>query len=72
MGVKRVSVPNHSTKSLARRQYQKQRWLKKGQKWRTGCEGRISLLKRWHGMRRPLYKKGRGHEALCRPRRHRR
>jgi IS5 family transposase len=57
MGVKRVSVPNRSTKSAARRKYQKQRWFKKGQKWRTGCEGRISLLKRRHGLRRSLYKK---------------
>ena len=57
MGVKRVSVPNRSTKSPARRQYQKQRWFKKGQKWRTGCEGRISLLKRRHGLRRSLYKR---------------
>jgi IS5 family transposase len=57
MGVKRVSVPNRSTKSLARRQYQKQRWFKRGQKWRTGSEGRISVLKRRHGLRRSLYKK---------------
>src|SRR5437899_7874448 len=57
MGVKRVSVPNRSTKSPARRQHQKKRWFKKGQKWRTGCEGRISLLKRRHGLRRSLYKK---------------
>lgn len=55
-GVKRISVPNRSTKSPARRQHQKQRWFKKGQKWRTGCEGRISLLKRRHGLRRSLYK----------------
>jgi IS5 family transposase len=60
MGVKRVSVPNRSTKSPARRQHQKQRWFKKGQKWRTGCEGRISLLKRRHGLRRSLYKKDAG------------
>jgi transposase, IS5 family len=60
MGVKRVSVPNRSTKSVARKQYQKQRWFKKGQKWRTGCEGRISLLKRRHGLRRSLYKKAAG------------
>jgi IS5 family transposase len=60
MGVKRVSVPNRSTKSAARRQHQKQRWFKKGQKWRTGCEGRISLLKRRHGLRRSLYKKEAG------------
>lgn len=60
MGVKRVSVPNRSTKSPARRQYQKQRWFKKGQKWRTGSEGRISVLKRRHGLRRSLYKKAAG------------
>ena len=56
MGVKRVSVPNRSTKSPARRQHQKQRWFKKGQKWRTGCEGRISVLKRRHGLNRCRYK----------------
>jgi IS5 family transposase len=56
MGVKRLSVPNRSTKSPARRQHQKQRWFKKGQKWRTGCEGRISLLKRRHGLTRSRYK----------------
>jgi IS5 family transposase len=56
MGVKRVSVPNRSSKSPARRQHQKKRWFKKGQKWRTGCEGRISLLKRRHGLNRCRYK----------------
>jgi IS5 family transposase len=55
-GVKRVSIPNRSTKSEARRATQKKRWFKNGQKWRTGCEGRISLLKRRHGLRRSLYK----------------
>jgi IS5 family transposase len=56
MGVKRVSIPNHSTKSVERRRYQKQRWFRKGQKWRVGCEGRISILKRRHGLRRCRYK----------------
>jgi transposase-like protein DUF772/DDE family transposase len=55
-GVKRVSIPNRSTKSEARRKVQKKRWFKNGQKWRTGCEGRISLLKRRHGLKRSLYK----------------
>ena len=27
-------------------------WFKKAQKWRTGCEGRISVLKRRHGLAR--------------------
>ena len=55
MGVKRVSVPNRSTKSAQRKQEQKKRWFKQGQKWRTGCEGRISLLKRRHGLNRCRY-----------------
>jgi len=56
MGVKRVSIPNHSTKSAERRRHQKQRWFRKGQKWRTDCEGRISVLKRRHGLHRCRYK----------------
>ena len=55
-GVKKVSVPNRSTKSAERRKLQKTRWFKKGQKWRTGCEGRISVLKRRHGLNRCRYK----------------
>jgi IS5 family transposase len=56
IGVKRVSVPNRNTKSEARRQKQKQRWFKRGQRWRTGCEGRISVLKRRHGLNRCRYR----------------
>ena len=55
-GVKRVSVPSRSTKSAALKREQKKRWFKKGQKWRTGCEGRISVLKRRHGLDRCRYK----------------
>jgi len=55
-GVKRVCVPNRNTKSAERKREQKKRWFKQGQKWRTGCEGRISVLKRRHGLRRCLYK----------------
>jgi IS5 family transposase len=56
LGVKRVSVPNRATKSAQRKREQKKRWFKKAQKWRTGCEGRISLLKRRHGLTRCRYK----------------
>jgi IS5 family transposase len=56
MGVGQVSIPSYGTKSSARKQRQKQRWFKKLQKWRTGCEGRISVLKRRHGLRRSLYR----------------
>jgi IS5 family transposase len=56
LGVKRVSVPNGGTKSARRKQEQKKRWFKKAQKWRTGCEGQISVLKRRHGLNRCRYK----------------
>lgn len=56
LGVKWVAVPSQSTKSPQRKQRQKKRWFKKAQKWRTGCEGRISVLKRRHGLDRSPYK----------------
>lgn len=56
LGVKQVAVPSRSTKSEKRRQEQKKRWFKDAQKWRTGCEGRISVLKRRHGLNRSRYK----------------
>jgi IS5 family transposase len=59
-GVKRVCVPNRNTKSAERKREQKKPWFRSGQKWRTGCEGRISVLKRRHGLRRCLYKGDRG------------
>jgi IS5 family transposase len=55
-GVKRVCIPNRSTKSLERKREQKKRWFRSGQKWRVGCEGRISVVKRRHGLDRCRYK----------------
>jgi IS5 family transposase len=55
-GVKRVCIPNRSTSSPERRREQKKRWFRNGQKWRTGCEGRISVVKRRHGLGRCRYK----------------
>src|ERR1700723_4019348 len=55
-GVKRVCIPNRSSKSAARKREQKKRWFRNGQKWRTGCEGRISVAKRRHGLNRCRYK----------------
>jgi IS5 family transposase len=55
-GVKRVCIPNRSTKSAERRREQKKRWFRAGQTWRTGCEGRISVVKRRHGLNRCRYK----------------
>lgn len=55
LGVKYVSIPNRSTRREDRRRWEKQRWFKKGQKWRTGCEGRIRVVKRRHGLTRSRY-----------------
>src|SRR6478672_11752933 len=55
-GVKRVCIPNRSTKSPERKREQRKRWFRNGQKWRTGCEGRISVSKRRHGLNRCRYK----------------
>jgi transposase, IS5 family len=55
-GVKRVCIPNRSTKSLERKREQKKRWFRNGQKWRTGSEGRISVVKRRHGLNRSRYR----------------
>jgi len=55
-GVKRVAIPNRNTKSAQRKRLEKKRWFRNAQKWRTGCEGRISLLKRRHGLNRCRYK----------------
>ncbi|HET8543829.1 MAG TPA: ISNCY family transposase [Pseudolabrys sp.] len=56
MGVTRVCIPNRSTKSLERKREQKKRWFRNGQKWRTGSEGRISVVKRRNGLSRCRYK----------------
>jgi IS5 family transposase len=55
-GVKRVCIPNRSTKSPDRKREQKKRWFRNGQRWRTGCEGRVSVVKRRHGLNRCRYK----------------
>lgn len=56
LGVKRVAVPNKKGRDQARSKEQKQRWFRRAQRWRVGCEGRISVLKRRHGLRRCRYR----------------
>lgn len=54
-GVRRVILPRPGRKTPARRAHERQRWFRRGQRWRVGCEGRISVLKRRHGLRRCRY-----------------
>jgi IS5 family transposase len=60
-GVRRVVLPRPGPKTAARRAYERQRWFRRGQRWRVGCEGRISVLKRRHGLQRCLYH---GHDGM--------
>jgi IS5 family transposase len=62
-GVRRVILPRRGPKSAARRAYERQRWFRRGQRWRVGSEGRISVLKRRHGLRRCRY---RGKDGMAR------
>ncbi len=61
-GVPKVAIPNKQTRSPARWAFQRQRWFKRAQRWRVGCEGRISVLKRRHGLFRCRYKGSAGME----------
>jgi IS5 family transposase len=54
-GIRRVILPRPGRKTPARRAYERQRWFRRAQRWRVGCEGRISVLKRRHGLRRCRY-----------------
>lgn len=54
-GVRRVVLPKSGHKTAARQAYERQRWFRRGARWRVGCEGRISVLKRRHGLRRCAY-----------------
>jgi transposase, IS5 family len=55
-GVRRVILPRTGRKTPARRAHERQRWFRRGQRWRVGCEGRISVIKRRHGLRRCRYR----------------
>jgi IS5 family transposase len=54
-GVRRIILPRPGRKTPARRAHERQRWFRRGQRWRVGCEGRISVIKRRHGLRRCRY-----------------
>ena len=53
-GVRRVILPQPGRKTEARKQYERQRWFRRGRRFHAGIEGRISVLKRGHGLDRCL------------------
>lgn len=54
MGVKRVILPKPGYKSKQRKTLESRKWFITGRKWHAGVEGRISVLKRAHGLERCL------------------
>ena len=53
LGVNRVALPT-ATRTTKKRI--RQRWFRRALRWRTGCEGRISVVKRRYGLRRCRYR----------------
>jgi IS5 family transposase len=53
-GVKRIILPKPGRKSAARKQHEAQSWFKRGRRFHAGVEGRISVVKRKHGLDRCL------------------
>jgi IS5 family transposase len=54
-GVTEVVLPKPGKKSAKRHAYERQEWFRAGRNWRAGIEGRISGLKRRHGLDRCRY-----------------
>ena len=49
-GVKRIVLPKSGRRSHEREQHEKQRWFRRGFRFRAGIEGRISVLNRAFGL----------------------
>ena len=49
LGVKQVVIPRKGRPGKTRQAHERQRTFRRHVKWRTGCEGRISHLKRSYG-----------------------
>jgi IS5 family transposase len=65
LGVKTVAIPRRGRPAVARRQVQRGRGFVKLVKWRTGCEGRISTVKRDWGWARTLMDGETGAQTWC-------
>ena len=54
LGVQHVILPKPGYRTKPRRKHEHLAWFVKGRKWHAGVEGRISVLKRAHGLGRCL------------------
>ncbi len=51
-GVRRVALPHTGPPTAASRARERQRWFRRGYRWRAGIEGRIGVLQRVYGLDR--------------------
>jgi transposase, IS5 family len=65
LGVHAVAIPRQATTSAARKTIEHSRGFHRLVKWRTGCEGRISYLKRSYGWDRTRLDGRRGAAIWC-------
>jgi transposase, IS5 family len=65
LGVQTVAIPRRARPSPARKTIEHGRGFRKLVKWRTGCEGRISYLKRGYGWDRTLLDGKNGAAIWC-------
>lgn len=56
LGVSKISLPYKGKRSRRRTEYERQPWFRRLQRWRSGQEGTISVLKRRYGLGRTLYR----------------
>lgn len=54
LGVQHVILPHVGTLSPERRRYEQQSWFRRGRRWHSGIEGRISVVKRKYRLDRCL------------------
>ncbi len=55
LGVEQIVLPQTGQRTAEREAHEKQRWFKKGQRFRNGIEGRISVVKRTVQLKRCPY-----------------
>lgn len=65
LGVTQVVIPRKGKPSQARRAVEQRPGFRRLVKWRTGCEGRISYLKRRYGFDRTLFDGLDGAQTWC-------
>ena len=57
LGVKKVALPARGRLSAKRAEQQKQRWFRRGLRWRAGIEATMSTLKHPFSMARATYRR---------------